>query len=86
MTTERVSLAPQPNKGVTMPRKKKEETIDDIIDRIEGDLETIRDKAVEDQDWEEDIDEEDIDEDEDDDYYDEDEEIEDDAETIKTKP
>jgi hypothetical protein len=72
MTTERVSLAPQPNKGVTMPRKKKEETIDDIIDRIEGDLETIRDKAVEDQDWEEDIDEEDIDEDEDDDYYDED--------------
>jgi hypothetical protein len=72
MTTERVSLAPQPNKGVIMPRKKKEETIDDIIDRIEGDLETIRDKAVEDQDCEEDIDEEDIDEDEDDDYYDED--------------
>jgi hypothetical protein len=64
-----------------MPRKKKEETIDDIIDRIEGDLETIRDKAVEDQDWEDDIDEEDIDEDEDDDYYDED-----DAATIKTKP
>jgi hypothetical protein len=55
-----------------MPRKKKEETIDDIIDRIEGDLETIRDKAVENQDWEEDVDEEDIDEDEDDDYYDED--------------
>jgi hypothetical protein len=50
-----------------MPRKKKEETIDDIIDRIESDLETIRDKAVEDQDWEDDIDEEDIDEDEDDD-------------------
>jgi hypothetical protein len=62
MTAERVSLAPQPNKGVTMPRKKKEETIDDIIDRIESDLETIRDKAVEDQDWEEDVDEEDIDE------------------------
>jgi hypothetical protein len=40
-----------------MPRKKKEETIDDIIDRIESDLETIRDKSVEDQDWEEDIDE-----------------------------
>jgi hypothetical protein len=72
MTAERVSLAPQPNKGVTMPRKKKEETIDDIIDRIESDLETIRDKAVEDQDCEDDIDEEDIDEDEDDDYYDED--------------
>ena len=55
-----------------MPRKKKEETIDDIIDRIEGNLETSRDKAVEDLDWEEDVDEEDIDEDEDDDYYDED--------------
>ena len=53
-----------------MPRKKKKETIDDIIDRIESDLETIRDKAVEDQDWEDDIDE---DEEEDtDDYYDED--------------
>jgi hypothetical protein len=83
MTTERVSLAPQPNKGVTMPRKKKEETIDDIIDRIEGDLETIRDKSLENQNWEDDIDEEDIDEDEDDDYYDEDEEIEDDADDDK---
>jgi hypothetical protein len=72
MTAERVSLALQPNKGVTMPRKKKEETIDDIIDRIESDLETIRDKSLENQDCEEDIDEEDIDEDEDDDYYDED--------------
>jgi hypothetical protein len=56
-----------------MPRKKKEETIDDIIDRIESDLETIRDKSVEDQDWEEDIDEEeDDDSDDSDDYYDED--------------
>jgi hypothetical protein len=54
-----------------MPRKKKEETIEDIIDRIESDLETIRDKSVEDQDWEEDIDEEE-DDDSDDDYYDED--------------
>ena len=53
-----------------MPRKKKEETIEDIIDRLESDLETIRDKSVEDQDWEDDIDE---DEEEDtDDYYDED--------------
>jgi hypothetical protein len=52
-----------------MPRKKKEETIDDIIDRIESDLETIRDKSVEDQDWEDDIDEEEED-DSDDDYYD----------------
>jgi hypothetical protein len=57
---------------VTMPRKKKEENIDDIIDRIESDLETIRDKSLENQNWEEDVDEEDIDEDEDDDYYDED--------------
>jgi hypothetical protein len=65
-----------------MPRKKKEETIDDIIDRIESDLETIRDKSLENQDWEDDIDEEDIDEDEDDDY-DEDEEIEDDADDDK---
>ena len=64
-----------------MPRKKKEETIDDIIDRIESDLETIRDKAVEDQDWEDDIDE---DEDSDsDDYYDEDEETDDDADDDK---
>jgi hypothetical protein len=54
-----------------MPRKKKEETIEDIIDRIESDLETIRDKSVEDQDWEEDIDEdEEEDDDSDDDYYD----------------
>lgn len=64
-----------------MPRKKKEETIEDIIDRIESDLETIRDKAVEDQTWEDDIDE---DEDDDsDDYYDEDEETDDDADDDK---
>jgi len=49
-----------------MPRKKKEETIDDIIDRIESDLETIRDKAVEDQNWEDDIDEDEEEDDEDD--------------------
>jgi hypothetical protein len=55
-----------------MPRKKKEETIEDIIDRIESDLETIRDKSVEDQDWEEDIDEEEDDDSDDDYYYDED--------------
>jgi len=54
-----------------MPRKKKEETIDDIIDRIESDLETIRDKAVEDQNWEDDIDE-DEDEEEDEEEDDED--------------
>ena len=58
-----------------MPRKKKEETIDDIIDRIEGDLETIRDKSLENQNWEEDIDEDD--DSDSDDYYDEEEETED---------
>ena len=64
-----------------MPRKKKEETIEDIIDRIESDLETIRDKSLENQDWEDDIDE---DEDSDsDDYYDEDEETDDDADDDK---
>jgi len=31
-----------------MPKKKKEETISDIIDRIEEDLATIRDKAEDD--------------------------------------
>jgi hypothetical protein len=46
-----------------MPRKK-EETIEDIVDRIEADLEMIRDKAIEKKEWEEDEDE-DIDEDED---------------------
>ena len=55
-----------------MPRKKKEETIEDIIDRIESDLETIRDKAVEDQNWEDDIDEDEDEEEDTDDYYDED--------------
>ena len=55
-----------------MPRKKKEETIDDIIDRIEVDLETIRDKAIEDQDLEDDIDEDEDEEEDTDDYYDED--------------
>ena len=55
-----------------MPRNKKEETIDDIIDRIESDLETIRDKAVDDQDWEDDIDEDEDEEEDTDDYYDED--------------
>jgi hypothetical protein len=64
-----------------MPRKKKEETIDDIIDRIEVDLETIRDKSVEDQDWEDDIDEDD--DSDSDDYYDEEEETEDEADDDK---
>ena len=27
-----------------MPKKKKEETIEDILDRIEADIQTIRDK------------------------------------------
>jgi hypothetical protein len=47
-----------------MPRKK-EETIEDIIDRIEADLEIIRDKAMENSDEFEDDIEEDEDEDED---------------------
>ena len=47
-----------------MPRKK-EETIEDIVDRIEADLEMIRDKAFEKKEWEEDDEDEDIDEDED---------------------
>ena len=66
-----------------MPRKKKEETIDDIIDRIEGDLETIRNKSLENQDWEDDIDEDEDDDSDSDDYYDEDEETEDDADDDK---
>ena len=43
-----------------MAKKKKEETIEDILDRMETDIEIIRDKIAEDQ-WEDDadIDEED---------------------------
>jgi hypothetical protein len=51
-----------------MPRKK-EETIEDIVDRIEADLEMIRDKAIEKKEWEDE--DEDIDEDEDDEEDDE---------------
>lgn len=47
-----------------MPRKK-EETIEDIIDRIEADLEIIRDKAMENSE-EDEFEDEDEDEDEDD--------------------
>jgi hypothetical protein len=46
-----------------MPRKK-EETIEDIVDRIEADLEMIRDKAIEKKEWEDEDEDEDIDEDE----------------------
>jgi hypothetical protein len=49
---------------MTMPRKK-EETIEDIVDRIEADLEMIRDKAIEKKEWEDEDEDEDIDEDED---------------------
>jgi hypothetical protein len=53
-----------------MPRKK-EETIEDIVDRIEADLEMIRDKAIEKKEWEDEDEDEDtdsdIDEDEEDD-------------------
>ena len=53
-----------------MPRKK-EETIEDIVDRIEADLEMIRDKAIEKKEWEDEDKDEDIDEDEDDEEDDE---------------
>lgn len=36
-----------------MPKKKKEDTLSDIIDRIEEDLEALKDKAVEMEDQEE---------------------------------
>jgi hypothetical protein len=49
-----------------MPRKK-EETIEDIVDRIEADLEMIRDKAIEKKEWEDEDEDDDIDEDEDED-------------------
>lgn len=63
-TSDRVSLPPQLTKGAAMPRKK-EETIEDIIDRIEADLEIIRDKAMENSE-EDEFEDEDEDEDEDD--------------------
>jgi hypothetical protein len=50
---------------------KKEETIEDIVDRIEADLEMIRDKAIEKKEWEDEDEDEDIDEDEDDEEDDE---------------
>jgi len=45
-----------------MPKKKKEETISDIIDRIEEDLEAIREKAEEDTSFDDDEEFEDEDE------------------------
>lgn len=62
-TSDRVSLPPQLTKGAAMPRKK-EETIEDIVDRIEADLEIIRDKAMENS--KDEFEDEDEDEDEDD--------------------
>ena len=48
--------------------KKKNETIEDIIDRIEEDLQIIRDKAMEQDDMDDDFeDDEDIDEEDEDD-------------------
>ena len=49
--------------------KKKNETIEDILDRIEEDIQIIRDKAMEQDDMDDDLDDddEDIDEDEDED-------------------
>ena len=46
-----------------MPKKKKDETISDIIDRIEEDLEAIREKAEEDTSFDDDEEFEDEDED-----------------------
>ena len=54
----RFAYLPRPNKGGSMAKKKKEETIEDIIDRIEEDLQTIRDKASEDQ-WDDEVEDED---------------------------
>ena len=49
-------------------QKKKNETIEDILDRIEEDIQIIRDKAMEQDDMDDDLDDdEDIDEDEDED-------------------
>jgi len=52
-----------------MPKKKKEETLEDIIDRMEEDLQKIRDKALESEDEEfeedEDFDDDNDEEDED---------------------
>jgi len=45
-----------------MPKKKKDETISDIIDRIEEDLEAIREKAEEDTSFDDDEEFEDEDE------------------------
>lgn len=48
--------------------KKKNETIEDILDRIEEDLQNIRDKAMEqEEDMDDDFEDDDIDEDEDED-------------------
>ena len=55
------------NKGKTMAKKKKEETIEDILDRIEDDLNEVRNKL-----WLEREDQED--EEDDDSFDDEDEE------------
>ena len=52
-----------------MPKKKKEETLEDIIDRMEEELQKIRDKALEseDEEFEEDEDFDDDNEEEDED-------------------
>jgi len=51
--------------------KKKNETIEDILDRIEEDLQIIRDKAIEQDDIDDDFEDDDQDEDEDEDEDDE---------------
>ena len=46
------------NQEDSMAKKKKNETIEDILDRIEEDLELIREKASEDQ-WDDEVEDED---------------------------
>lgn len=58
------------NKGESMGKKKKEDTIEDIIDRIDNDMIALRDKV---EDLQNQLTEQEID-DEDEDFEDEDEE------------
>jgi hypothetical protein len=55
-----------------MAKKKKEETLSDILDRIEDDIATLRDK-IEELESNDDLENE---EDEDDDFYDSDDDVE----------
>ena len=54
-------IVDQTEGGNAMPKKKKEETIEDILDRIEEDIQKIRQKTEEDQ-WDDMVEDEDEDE------------------------